>query len=177
MATAREYLRQGYRVLGQYRSKPGELDGTVPVRGDFSTPAGVQEFLNNLNQTETSVDVLVNNAGAFHVAGSWMEITGSGVLDLMQVNLAAPMADCQYFQHQCGTWGQSCIRRLHCIQGCAGSVDVFLGQDVGEGWGIDECFESGFDGHGFSPTQSGQVDGDPGGTGAAGPDGDGRGDC
>ena len=108
MATAREYLRQGYRVLGQYRSKPGELDGTVPVRGDFSTPAGVQEFLNNLNQTETSVDVLVNNAGAFHVAGSWMEIMGSGVLDLMQVNLAAPMALIQHvapFMQERG-WGR-----------------------------------------------------------------------
>ena len=77
-------------------------------RTDTTDSASVKEAVSATIAAYGDVDVLVNNAGAFHVAGSWMEIMGSGVLDLMQVNLAAPMALIQHvapFMQERG-WGR-----------------------------------------------------------------------
>ena len=95
-ATAREYLDQGYRVLGQYCTCAPETEEVVALPGDFSTVDGVNVFLKKLGQTGEQVDVLVNNAGSFEIASDWRQVAGEKFMGIMQVNVAAPMALIQH---------------------------------------------------------------------------------
>ena len=108
LATARLYLARGYRVICHYRTKEPSLEGVTAVAGDFSSASGVQKFITSFDKLQIPVDVLVNNAGAFDIAPDWLEVDGGGVLDLMQVNMAAPMALIQHMVPGMreGGWGR-----------------------------------------------------------------------
>ncbi|MEX0600712.1 MAG: SDR family oxidoreductase [Rhodothermales bacterium] len=96
---ARRFARAGSNLVllarreGRLRELSEELASEYDVRADVCAadlrdPAAPRRVFDRLNEKETSVDVLVNNAG-FGARGEFADLDGDRQMDMLQVNVNA----------------------------------------------------------------------------------------
>jgi NAD(P)-dependent dehydrogenase (short-subunit alcohol dehydrogenase family) len=98
LATVQTYLGKGYFVVSHYRETPFPMDAIeachkeqlVTIQADLIDEKQVNALLEQIRNKYGSVDVLVNNAGAFHYSKDYRDHTGGQFKHTLAVNLIAP---------------------------------------------------------------------------------------
>jgi len=97
-----DLAKQGMPVLVHYKSNQAEAESVaercrgygvdaVAVRGDFSTTASTQQFIDNIQAEFPSIKYLINNVGNYLIKSAG-ETTVEEWTSLYQINLHAPFA-------------------------------------------------------------------------------------
>jgi NAD(P)-dependent dehydrogenase (short-subunit alcohol dehydrogenase family) len=94
--TARRLIEAGHTVLlgardPQAGAAAAEELGARFVRIDVTDDASVQAAAADVEQHEGRLDVLINNAGIHGPYGDPSELTGAGILSVLDVNLVGPV--------------------------------------------------------------------------------------
>lgn len=92
-AMALHLQKKGYTVYGTTRQDPGKFSDWPfkMLRLDLEDPLSAKELWDNYRQVESSLDILINNAGRGMI-GPVAEITGDEYEQLFQTNVFGPMA-------------------------------------------------------------------------------------
>lgn len=101
----RTLAEEGYSLVIHYRHSESEAEALAVecqqrgvevemLAGDFSTPEGVEAFIQRYQKRYTSTYALINNVGNY-VESSPLEISQQMWTSLFQTNVCAPSALCQ----------------------------------------------------------------------------------
>ena len=82
---------KGLESLYNAASKTGHANNLVVIPADISNPAHLEELVNRISQMCSSLDVLINNAGAL-INKPFAEITNEELQNIYSVNVFAPFS-------------------------------------------------------------------------------------
>ncbi len=82
---------KGLESLYNAASKTGHANNLVVIPADISNPAHLEELVNRISQMCSSLDILINNAGAL-INKPFAEITNEELQNIYSVNVFAPFS-------------------------------------------------------------------------------------
>jgi 3-oxoacyl-[acyl-carrier protein] reductase len=121
LATAKAFLKEGWKVFSLDKAFPGEAAGKR-VDYDLTDLAGIPELVSSLGQ----IDTLVNNAGVLY-CDAYDAIPEEHIEEILTVNLRAPVALIEALAPQMRKRKSGRIVNLGSVAAFTGHPDLWYG--------------------------------------------------